>query len=327
MSTYATGPRATPTVDDGLVYVLGAKGKLLCLEAESGGVRWEKDLRKDYVTDIPVWGMVAAPLVEGETLISLVGGRDNAKVVAYNKRSGKELWRSLSSETGLGYSPPLAIDVRGQRQIIIWHPQGVASLDPATGKLIWEQPFKVEAGLTVATPVRYASFLLLSSFYNGSMLLNVVSPSVQPQVIWKGKSQSEIETDSLHSLISTPIIQGDYIYGVCSYGQFRCLELKTGARVWETLQVTKEKARWATAFIVQNGDRLFINNDRGELVIGKVSPKEFTELSRTQLIKPTSLPGNRRELSAVNWSHPAYANRHIFARNDEEVICASLERE
>jgi outer membrane protein assembly factor BamB len=127
-------------------------------------------------------------------------------------------------------------------------------------------------------------------------------------------------------VINTPVIDSDYIDGICSYGQFRCLNLKTGERVWETLDVTKEKARWASGLIVRQGDRYFINNDRGELIIAKLSPQGYQEISRTPRIKPTTNPGNRRELGAVNWSHPAYANRRIVARNDEEIISAPLEK-
>jgi outer membrane protein assembly factor BamB len=143
-------------------------------------------------------------------------------------------------------------------------------------------------------------------------------------VVWKGKSDSEVQTDGLHAVITTPVIIGDYIYGICSYGQFRCLRAQTGERIWESQAVTKERARWASGVIVRNGDRLFVNNDRGELVIMKPSPDGYHEISRTQLIKPTSPPQNRRELVDVNWLYPAYANKHIYARNDEEIIGASL---
>ena len=178
--------------------------------------------------------------------------------------------------------------------------------------------------MTLATPVFSGPHLLVSSFYNGSMLLELMGEKAR--MLWKGKSDSEISTDGLHAVVNTPVIDAGYIYGICSYGQFRCLNLKTGERVWETMEVTKEKARWASGFIVRNGDRYFINNDRGELIIAKLSPRGYKEISRTSLIKPTTNPGNRRELGAVNWSHPAYANRRIFARNDEEIISASLEK-
>ena len=86
----------------------------------------------------------------------------------------------------------------------------------------------------------------------------------------------------------------------------------------------KEKARWASGQIVRNGDLLYINNDRGELVIVKPEPGGYREVSRTFLIKPTTPPGNRRELEHVNWSHPAYANRRIYTRNNEKIIAVSL---
>ena len=147
------------------------------------------------------------------------------------------------------------------------------------------------------------------------------------ELVWKGASDSAIDTDGLHALMSAPVIGGDYIYGICSYGQLRCLRLSSGERVWETQAVTGERARNASAFMVRNGDRYFINNDRGELVIARLTPTGYEEISRTFLIRPTSKPGARRALGAVNWSHPAYAQRHIFARNDEEIICASLAAE
>jgi outer membrane protein assembly factor BamB len=323
MDTYAIGPRATPTVDGDRVYVLGAKGALVCLKVKTGEIVWKHDYVKDYDTQVPTWGMTGAPVVDGDRLIALVGGAGNAKVMAFDKRTGKEIWRSLSSEhEEPGYAQPIIFEAGGMRQLILWHPLAVVSLDPATGKVNWSQPFKVHNNVNLATPVMHDSRLLISSFYNGSLLLDLSKP--QATKIWQGKSDSEIDTDGLHSLVSTPVFDGDYIYGVCGYGQFRCLRAKTGERVWESLAVTGEKARWSTALIVRNGDRFFINNDHGDLIIAKLSPEGYREISRTKLIKPTSNPGNRRQLGVVNWSQPAYANKHIIARNDEEIISASL---
>ena len=168
---------------------------------------------------------------------------------------------------------------------------------------------------------------MVSAFYNGSRLLKLHPNRPTAELVWKGQSASEINTDGLHSLITTPVIQGDYIYGIGSYGQFRCLDARTGKRVWETQEVTKEKARWAAGLIVRHEDRYFINNDRGELILAKLSPAGYQEISRTQLIKPTTRVGTRRELGLVNWSHPAYANRHLIIRNDEEIRRYSLAKE
>jgi outer membrane protein assembly factor BamB len=320
--SYDTGPRATPTVDGDRVYIVGGSGTLLSLNARTGDVIWRKDYVKDYRMQMPTWGIASAPLVDGDRLIAIVGGQPDAKVIAFDKMTGKEIWRALPSDSEQGYSQPVIVAARGTRQLIIWDPTAVVALDPATGKTYWQHSFRINLSLTLATPVFDGSRLLVSSFYNGSMLLDLAKENAS--VIWKGKSNSEINTDGLHAVVNTPVIDGDYIYGICSYGQFRCLNLKTGERIWETMEVTKEKARWASGFIVRHGDRYFINNDRGELIIAKLSAQGYQEISRTQLIKPTSNPGNRRELGAVNWSHPAYANRHIVARNDEEIISVSL---
>ena len=123
---YPYGPRATPTVDGDRVYTLGAMGKLHCLNAKTGKVIWKKDYQQDYGSPVPVWGMVGAPLVDGERLICLVGGANDAKVVAFDKLTGKEIWRALSSDRGPGYSPPIIFEAGGKRQLIIWHPAAVA---------------------------------------------------------------------------------------------------------------------------------------------------------------------------------------------------------
>jgi outer membrane protein assembly factor BamB len=257
--------------------------------------------------------------VDGERLIVIAGGQPDAKVLALDKATGRELWRALSSSSEPGYTQPLIVEGGGSRQLIVWHPTALASLDPATGRVRWEQPYAVHLGMTLATPVVSGDRLLVSSFFNGSMLVDLLG-----RRIWKGRSDSEIDTDGLHAVVNTPVIDGDHVYGICSYGQLRCLRLATGERVWETMDLLQEKARWASGFMVRSGDRYFINTDRGDLVMARLSPRGYEEIDRTSFIKPTTDPGNRRQRGAVNWSHPAYANRHLIARNDEEIVSYSL---
>ncbi len=323
---YALGPRATPTVDGDRVYFLGSMGDLYCLRAEDGEEIWHRNYQSDYSAELPTWGFVGAPLVDGDRLIALVGGSPDAKVVAFDKMTGKELWRAIDATSEPGYDPPIIIEAGGTRQLIIWHPTAVASLDPETGKVYWEQPFKIQAGLTVATPVLSQHGLLVSAFYNGSRMYRLLEDRPAAELIWKGNSDSEIETDGLHSLVTTPVVDGNYIYGIGSYGHLRCLDARTGARIWETLDLTKENARWASGQIVRHEDRYFINNDRGELVIARFTPDGYEELDRATLMRPTNPLRRRREFGAVHWTHPAYANRHVIIRNDQEIVRFSLER-
>ncbi|MHC4371845.1 MAG: PQQ-binding-like beta-propeller repeat protein, partial [Planctomycetota bacterium] len=126
---------------------------------------------------------------------------------------------------------------------------------------------------------------------------------------------------SLHCCISTPVIDGDHIYGVDSYGELRCLDLLTGDRIWESLEAVP-KDRWSNIHMVRNGDRMWMFNERGELIISKLSPEGFHEISRAKIIEPTEGQLGRR--GGVCWSHPAFADRHIYVRNDSELLCIDL---
>ncbi len=318
------GPRVTPTVDGDLVYFVGATGLLFALDVDSGDERWTRDLLNDYGGAPPSWGFSSAPLVDGPRLITIVGGEDNARVVAFDKVTGEEIWRALPSDADIGVPLPIIIEAAGRPQLVIWFPEKVVSLDPTTGELYWEQPTRTDFNMNITPPVHSGSRLLVSSFYNGSMMLALDDDRPDAELVWRGGSNNEIATDGLHSVMTTPVILGDHIYGVGSFGQFRALNAATGERLWETQELTGERARWASAFIVAHEDRFFINNDRGDLIIARFSPAGYEEISRTQLIEPTSNSSNRRRLGGVSWVAAAYANRHVLVRNDEEVLSASL---
>lgn len=319
--SYPAGPRATPAVEAGKVYALGAEGHLVCLNADDGKVVWSHELTADYNVKTPIWGFAGHPLIEGKALICLVGGSGSV-VVAFDKDTGQELWRSLSAKEP-GYSPPTMLTLGGRRQLIVWHPEAVSGLDPKTGQVLWSHPSPIRQGMSIAAPRSLeGDRLYLSSFYNGSLMLHVSGE--QPQVLWQSQKASEKETDALHAVMATPFIESGHIYGSCSYGQFRCLTADTGQRVWETQQPTTEKLeRWGTAFVVKHADRFFLFNERGQLLLAKLTPQGYQEISRAPLIEPD----NRHPGRPVVWSHPAFANRCIYARNDSQLVCASLAAE
>jgi outer membrane protein assembly factor BamB len=319
--SYPAGPRATPLISAGRVYTLGAEGNLFCLEANTGEVIWARDLRKDYHIPTPMWGFAGHPLLDGDRLICLVGG-SNSVAVAFDKNSGAELWRALGAKEP-GYCPPTMIEAGGQRQVIIWDPESVNSLDPKNGRVNWSLPCDIKAGMTIPTPRQLGDKLFLTCFYNGSMMLELDADKPGASVLWQSKRVSEKNTDALHSTMSTPFLEEASIYGVCSYGQLRCLKLDTGERLWETLRATTpddKEMRWANAFLVRNGDRFFLFNEKGDLIIAKLSPQGYEEISRAHVLEPTNTAAGRDVL----WSHPAFANRRMYARNDREIICVDL---
>lgn len=318
--SYPAGPRATPTIHEGKVYSVGAMGDFFCLDAESGKVLWSKNYPRDFGTEINTWGMSAAPLIDGQNVILLVGGKNDSGVVALNKDTGAEVWRALEFADP-GYAAPMIFQAGGARQLIVWNPDSLASLDPATGKTYWLEPFPLKAGLSIPTPIYdpQSRRLFVTAFYNGPLMMKLADDSPTASVLWKGKSNSEIKTDGLHAIMCTPCFQGDYLYGVCSYGQLRCLDATTGKRMWETFQATGE-GRWWNAFILRHEDRYVLANEQGDLIFARFSPKGYEEISRGFLIEPTNKALRRK----IVWSHPAFANRRVYARNDKEIVCADL---
>ncbi len=324
--SYPSGPRCTPVVSDGKVYTQGAMGDLFCLEADSGKVVWSKNFSKDYKAPTPVWGWAGHPLLDGKKLICLVGGKD-AVVVAFDKDTGKELWTALTAKEP-GYCPPMIFDLNWKRELIIWHPEAVNGLDPETGKVIWSHPWKLQAGLSVPTPRIDGTKLLFTAFYNGATMLDVKDD--KPTVVWeskfanKGKGEQPQLTDTLHAIMPAPWIKDGYIYGICSYGELRCLHEDTGKRIWESLQATGSnkggKDRWNNAFLIPHENRFFLWTEKGDLIIAKLTPDKYEEVSRAHLLDPDNKHAGRQ----VIWVHPAFASKCMYVRNDHEMICVNL---
>ncbi|MCI0682075.1 MAG: PQQ-like beta-propeller repeat protein [Gemmataceae bacterium] len=325
--SYAAGPRATPVIAGGKVYTLGAMGHLHCFDIDSGAIVWSKELPKEYSFDVPLWGCCGHPLVDGNRLICLAGGRGSV-VVAFNKDTGKEIWKALSAREP-GYAPPMIYTIGGMRQLIVWHPESVNSLNPETGQVYWTQAYgakkSLKAGLAIPTPRLADGHLFLTVFYDGPLMLKL-NGTKKPAIAWKGQGRGELpdDTDGLHSIMSTPFIKDGHIYGVCSHGELRCLDAGTGKRLWSTHKATTGKSvRWGNAFLVpiQDTDRYVLFNERGDLILAELTPKGYQEISRAQILEPTNTMARGRK---VVWSHPAFANRSVYVRNDREIICVSL---
>ena len=314
------GPRASVTIDENRAFSLGAMGHLYCFDTITGKILWSKDLDAEYAIRMPTWGISSCPIVENNLVIVHIGGKNNASIVAFDKVTGKELWRALNDPAS--YSAPIVIDQAGKRVLVCWTAERIVGLAPETGELYWQHEFMPgRISQNVASPVFCNNYLLVSSFFDGSLLLKLNPDKLAVEEIWRRKGRSVQNTDSLHCCISTPILEGDYIYGIDSYGELRCLDLHTGDRIWESLEAVP-KARWANIHMVRQEDKVWMFNERGELIISKLSPNGYQEISRTKLIEPTE--GQLGQRGGVCWSHPAFAYKHVFVRNDEELLCADL---
>jgi outer membrane protein assembly factor BamB len=320
---YQAGPRAAVTIDGGKAYALGATGRLHCLDAADGKIVWEKDLEQLYDIDMPIWGIAGSPLIFQNLVVLHIGGKDGACIVALNKNTGEEAWKALDDRAQ--YTTPVLVEQGGQPVLICWTGDSVAGLEATSGKVLWRHVWKPRnMPIGIATPVVERDRVFFTSFYDGSLMLRLAADKPEMKVEWQLVGTNEQNTDALHSIISTPVFEGDYVYGVDSYGELRGLDAADGKRLWEDLTATP-KARWSTIHFVKHGDRYFLFNERGELLIGRLSPQGFQEISRSKLLDPTT--EQLRQRGGVCWSHPAFANKCVFQRNDKELVCASLAAE
>src|SRR4051812_40864737 len=157
------GPTATPIVEEGRIYTVGANGYIHCLEVNSGKVIWKKDLWKEY--QVEEMGCRPSPLIEGSLLIVFTGAKPGATVLALDKLTGKEVWKALDEHAS--NSSPIAITSGGRRQLIVWTDKSLASLDPADGRIFWREPMNTSNNDDVAAPVFWENRLLVSGLMLG----------------------------------------------------------------------------------------------------------------------------------------------------------------
>jgi outer membrane protein assembly factor BamB len=317
---YQDGPRASVVIDGERAYALGTMGHLHCIDATSGRIVWEKDMNSEYELRMPTWGIAATPLVVDDKLILHIGGSNNACIVALDKQTGEEIWRA--SDDNASYSAPYLTTQAGRKVVVVWTGDHLNGLAPETGEIYWRIPFKIKLHMGISTPVRYKNYLFVSGFFDGSLLAELSDKELTAKIKWLRCGKNERYTDALHCCINTPVIRDGYIYGIDSYGEMRCLELETGDRVWENTSAV-EINRWANVHFIQNGDITWMFNEHGELIISRLSPDGFEEISRARLIEPTTGQLNRMG-TGVTWTHPAFAGRHVYVRNDRELVCADL---
>jgi outer membrane protein assembly factor BamB len=323
--SYPNGPRTTPTVDGEFVYCLGAMGDLVCLRVDDGSVVWHCNFMERFEFERPLaWGWAASPLVDGDNLICVVGGK-KAGVVAFNKTNGDTVWQAIDAKE-IGYASPVRYECDGQRQLIVWYDEAIAGLNPADGRLLWDVPFPEDGpvmrpAVTISHPRLFDDHVLVSDFYHGSAVLRITTHPADAEIVWSTPKGTGMNKESFNTLMAAPVVIDGHIYGIAGNGELRCVLAKDGENVWREFGPNGDRpAMFATTFIVPAGEHSFLYNDQGELIIAKLSPQGYEELDRAKILATTSFARGRD----VVWSHPAFAHRRMFARNDKELVCIEL---
>ena len=234
--------------------------------------------------------------------------------------TGDVVWKAL--DVASGYCPPSIVEFGGKRQLIIYHPKGVVSLAPLDGSEYWREEIEPKYQMSIARPMVDGDLMYASGIGNVSMMLRLNAEEPGAKVLWRGKPKK-----SLYSANATPLFVDGVLYGSdCVVGGLIAVDAQTGDRLWQTFEATKpdekRSVKHGTAFLTRIGDsdRYLILGEAGQLMLARLTREKFESLGAFQALEPTGEAFGRKVL----WSHPAYANRTAYIRNDKEIIAVDL---
>lgn len=316
------GPRCAPLVDGDRLYVQSCLGEFRCLAVADGQLKWRVNFTKEFHAGVPAekglakgaqrHGFTAAPWVDGDRLLALVGDPNGAGVVCFDKHTGKVLWRSQNDQAG--NAAPITAQIAGSapKQVVAFTVEGLIGLNLQTGELLWRIPLTTTHGRHVTTPVIDGNTVMVASKENSLLGVELApEPVAANRNAPKWNAAIKWQTKDHYVNFSSPVAVGGYIYGLGPDKNLFCVETKTGKPMWSKEGFTIQSAEKAHLAIVGLGKNLLLLTDSGELVLVAADPKEFKELGRAQVC-------------GTNWCNPAYADGQLFLRDGHELVCVDL---
>ena len=288
------GPRGTPTIDGDKLYSLAADGTLVCLNLDTGKKVWGYNILEKFGGSNPHWGISESPLIDGEKLIVVPGGK-GASVVALNKRNGEVIWKSQSDRAG--YSSAIAFDYGGSRKLAVLSGEAAMGLEMSTGELLWRYTKVSNRTANIATPIYSNGYVFVSSAYGTGCAL-IKLPGSKDE-----KMQEVYFNNDMMNHYNTSVLVGDYLYGATGNAAWIAMKWSTGEVAWKERAVGKGMVLFADGL-------LFMQSEKGIIGLAEVNPKAYTELSRFE-IKIGDYP---------LWTQPVLSNGVLYVRDQDNLM-------
>ena len=311
------GPRSTPVVDGGSVFVLSSYLKLYRLNATNGAIQWERDLRLLYGGTVIPWQNAASPSIEGG-LIFLNANPEVSSLMALRTSDGELQWRS--QDEGMTHATPVLATIHGVRQVIFAAQSGLVSLAPASGALLWKARYPFDYGTSIGvSPVVHEDMV----FACGAQVYNMGSVAFRVSVSNNTWTTSQLwsnvgSASTLSSVWMTPVCHEGFLYGqfgVQSFdgvnAQLKCVELRTGIVKWSV----NGFGRGATLLV---DGHLLVLTEKGDLVLATVNTNAYAEVARCLAIPFWNSATNKC------WNSPAVCDGRVYVRSTSAVACYDL---
>lgn len=286
--------RSTPTVKDGFLYVGGMRDVLVKLNAETGEEAWRVDFTKRDGTDVPSFGQVCSPLLDGGDIYVQAG----LAVAKLNAESGETIWRSMVDERamfGSAFSSPIIATVAGKRQLIVQARLELAGLDLETGKELWKVPVKAFRGMNILTPTIIGENQIFTASYGGGAFLYEVSQGEDGKFSVSQKWNNE----KAEGYMGSPVVVGDHVYLHGRDKKFHCLSLEDGSFTWSTDEEFGEY--WS---MIYQGNQVLALDQKGELILFRADPEGFSVVDRRKVSENDS-----------TWAHLGFDQGKLLVRS------------
>jgi outer membrane protein assembly factor BamB len=293
------GPRATPTIDDGRVYAMGATGILNCLDGGTGKVIWSRDILADNNQNNLQWGKSCSPLVFDDIVVVTLGDEYEPSLSAYTGDGGRVLWRAGNDKPS--YATPVLATLAEREQILAVNQNSVAAHDPSVGDMLWEYSWPGEMPKCAnAMPIGDDRVLISTGYGLDCVMLQVRSAGTGGKLavteLWKNKR--------MKTKLTNVVVRDGFIYGLDD-GIMQCLDLTTGDQKWKG-------GRYGHGQVLLVGDVLLVTTESGEVALVEAAPAKHRELARF------------RALTGKTWNNPALTGRYLLVRNAQEAACFEL---
>jgi len=297
--------RSTPSIDGNLVYALGSDGDLVCLEAKSGKIRWQKSLRKDFGGVPHEWAYAESPLIDGDVLVVTPGGAE-ATIVALNKKTGAVIWKSaVPGGDAAGYASAIVVQAGGRKQYVQFLSKGIVGVDAKTGAFLWRYKEVVKGPAQAFTPVARGEYVYGGALGIGGGLVRLKSDA-------GGVTAEQVYFErGLPNGFGGAVLVGDHLYGTQALGGLVAIEFATGKVKWKAENFSMSSGAYADGY-------LYIHDSSGDCVLVEATPEGYREKGR---FTPPNPPKKKEmgQMSEKAFAYPVIANGRLYIRDLESL--------